>query len=305
MYYFTKKVYFFTVLEENMKLISYYSYADPSHSVPHACSRESDRVPLLVNCAGSFISKFPFTTDNPSGRLDYYLMYMLSGNLTIRVEGDLHTVSAGDIVIFPPRYPYFYSYSGEGDDLNYLWVHFTGSHAKHYLTELGFEALPHIWHAPLDAHGITHFRSLFDIFAKESPHKETALVASLLQILLALSDAFSNVSHEVSPLARSLQYINASYTDDIQIPSLAVMENLSNSRYHVIFKKTVGMSPRAYITMLRLRHACELLNNTTLTVKQIGALVGYEDSHFFCKIFKSKIGMSPSLYRKDEQNTVK
>ena len=77
------------------------------------------------------------------------------------------------------------------------------------------------------------------------------------------------------------------------------------SRYHVLFKETVGMSPRAYITMLRMRHACDLLNNTNLTVKQIGALVGYEDSHFFCKTFKSKIGVSPSLYRKDRKSTVK
>jgi YesN/AraC family two-component response regulator len=146
---------------------------------------------------------------------------------------------------------------------------------------------------------------LFDVFSKESPHKETALASSLLQILLSLSDAVTAGPKNVNPLSRSLQHIHASYTDDIQIPALATMENLSNSRYHVLFKETVGMSPRSYITMLRMRHACDLLNTTNLTVKQIGALVGYEDSHFFCKIFKSKIGVSPSLYRKSDQSTVK
>ena len=288
-----------------MKLISYYSYDDPSHAEPHACSRESNRVPLLVNCAGSFISKFPFTTDNPSGRLDYYLMYLLSGSLTVRLDGVPHTVTAGNAVIFPQKYPYYYSYNGEGEDLNYLWVHFTGSHAKHYLDELGFGALPHIWHASLDAQGLSCFRTLFHVYSEDSPHKETALASALLQILLAISGAISTTSQAVNPLARSLQYINASYTDDIQIPALAVMENLSNSRYHVLFKEIVGVSPRAYITMLRMRHACDLLNTTTLTVKQIGALVGYEDSHFFCKIFKSKIGVSPSFYRKDGRENEK
>ena len=305
MYYFTKKVYLFTVLEESMKLISYYSYDDPFRSVPHACSRESDRVPLLVNCAGSFISKFPFTTDNPTGRMDYYVMYLLSGSLSVRLDGVLHTVTAGDSVVFPPKYPYFYSYNGEGEDLNYLWVHFTGSYAKGYLNELGFEGLPRLWRASPDAHTLSCFRNLFDIFSKDSAHKETALASALLQILLSLSDtAHAHPKHE-NPLARSLQYINASYTDDIQIPALATMENLSNSRYHVLFKEATGMSPRSYITMLRMRHACDLLNTTNLTIKQIGALVGYEDSHFFCKIFKAKIGTSPSLYRKNEKNNVK
>ena len=284
-----------------MKLISYYSYADPYRPEPHACSRESDRTPLLVNCAGSFISKFPFATDNPSGRLDYYLMCVLSGTMTVRMNDTLQTVTAGDAVLFPPKHPYFYSYDGKGDDLNYLWVHFTGSHAQSYLEELGLDPLPFHGNAAFDAHGLSFFRSLFDVFSKDSTNKELKLSATLLQILLSVSGAALGNHKSSNPLARSLQYINASYTDDIQIPALAAMENLSNSRYHVLFKETVGVSPRAYITMLRMRHACELLSNTNLTVKQIGALVGYEDSHFFCKIFKSKIGVSPSLYRKNGQ----
>ena len=300
MYYFTKKVYFFTVSEEPMKLISYYSYADPFRAEPHACSRESDRAPLLVNCAGSFISSYPFTTDNPSGRLDFYLMYMISGTLTVRPREEELTLNAGDILIFPPQHHYYYTYDGKGEALNYLWVHFTGSHAAYYLEELGFCDLPHVWHSSANVHITTLFRSLFDVFSKEMPHKEHNLAASLLQILTSLSGAVLS-SEAATPLTRSLQYINTSYTDDIQIPTLAVMENLSNSRYHVVFKEVTGMSPRAYITMLRMRHACDLLDNTDLTVRQIGALVGYEDSHFFCKIFKSKMGVSPSLYRKKDR----
>ena len=284
-----------------MKLISYYSYADPSHSEPHACSRSSDCAPLLVNCAGSFISKFPFTTDNPAGRLDYYLLCVLSGTLTVRVEGNLQSLTPGDAVLFPPCHSYYYTYDGSGENLNYLWVHFTGSHVESYLDELGLNELPCVLRSALDTNGVSHFRSLFDIFSKESPHKEIGLSTALLRILLSIADASSKMQKISNPLARSMQYINASYTDDIQIPTLAAMENLSNSRYHVLFKETVGISPRAYITMLRMRHACDLLNNTNLTVKQIGALVGYEDSHFFCKIFKSKIGVSPSLYRKNGQ----
>ncbi len=281
-----------------MKLISYYSYADPFRPESHACSRESSHTPLLVNCAGSFVSSFPFTTDNPAGRLDYYLLYVASGTLTVGIHNRLQILHPGDAVIFPPHYHYYYTFDGKGEALNYLWVHFTGSHAGSYLNELGLGELPRVSHASADAHIPSAFRSLFDIFSRESAHRELSLAAALLQLITTLSEAVSSTEPS-NPIARSLQYINASYTDDIQIPTLAAMENLSNSRYHVVFKETVGLSPRAYITMLRMRHACELLSNTDLTVRQIGALVGYDDSHFFCKVFKSKMGLSPSLYRKE------
>ncbi len=281
-----------------MKPISYYSFADPLRAEPWLCSRESSNEPLLVNCAGNFVSSFPFTTDNTAGRLDFYLMYMVGGSLTVRVGEQLRTAKAGDVIIFPPRHHYYYTYDGKGEALNYFWVHFTGSHAEYYLKSLGFGEFPYIWHSSADAHASSLFRSLFNIFSKDTPHQEHALAASLLQLLTTLSDAIAALG-SVNPIVRSLQYINTSYTDDIQIPMLATMENLSNSRYHVVFKETVGMSPRAYITMLRMRHACELLGNTDMPVKQIGALVGYEDSHFFCKVFKSKVGVSPSSYRQD------
>ena len=281
-----------------MKLISYYSYADPFRPEAHACSRESTDVPLLVNCAGSFVSSYPFATDNPAGRLDYYLLYVASGTLTVRIHDQLLSAGPGDLMILPPRYHYYYAYDGKGEPLNYLWVHFTGSHAGYYLKDLDLEEVPGIRHASADAHIPTGFRALFDIFSKDAPHRDHALAAALLQLLTAIADAV-RVSEPPNPIGRSLQYINASYTDDIQIPTLAAMENLSNSRYHVVFKEAVGLSPRAYITMLRMRHACDLLSTTNLTVRQIGALVGYEDSHFFCKVFKSKMGISPSLYRRN------
>ena len=97
---------------------------------------------------------------------------------------------------------------------------------------------------------------------------------------------------------RSLGYINRAYTDTIQIDELAAMENLSSSRYHVLFKEITGVAPSEYIIGLRMRDACELLRSTNMTVKQIGASVGYENQHYFSKLFKLKIGVPPIDYRK-------
>ncbi len=278
-----------------MKSFAVYAYEDNPSSSLNFCSSASEAAPLIVNCAGNFNSHFPFTTDNPTGRLDYYLMHVTAGQLTVYTDDGVRLVGAGTTLVFPPHYRYRYSYDG-GEALSYLWVHFTGSHAAFYLREFGFDPLPCLRLATGETHAAMHFGRLFDIFPKEDCFRVYALGSLLEQILLSLARA-SRGGAAQNPIIRSLRYIHASYTTDIRIPDLAAMDSLSHSRYNVLFRNVTGTSPRQYITELRMRHACELLRTTDMPIKQIGLLVGYHDPHFFSKLFKANLGLSPQEYR--------
>lgn len=279
-----------------MKSISYYAFEDNKQLTMDFCSRESSDAPLIVNCAGNFNSSFPFSTINTEGRLDYYLMHITQGALSFHFFEGERIIGAGTTVILPPLMPYAYSYCG-GDELEYHWVHFTGSFAEELLKKLGLYPLPHIMTTVADRTVSASFRSIFEIFSQEEPFIEHSLAAALNQLLVSIARS-SLSSKEKNPIARSLSYINASYTEEIRIPELAAMENLSNSRYHVIFREIVGSSPSKYIISLRMRHACELLVSTDMPIKQISMLVGYTDPHFFSKIFKANLHVSPLEYRR-------
>ncbi|MEG0501781.1 MAG: helix-turn-helix transcriptional regulator, partial [Cellulosilyticaceae bacterium] len=54
---------------------------------------------------------------------------------------------------------------------------------------------------------------------------------------------------------------------------------------------------REYIIDIRLEKAKEMIRNTELTIKEIGINIGYEDPNYFTKIFRKKIGITPSEYR--------
>ena len=126
--------------------------------------------------------------------------------------------------------------------------------------------------------------------------RDLAAGVAIKSALIALARAMAG-GKRPSPIERSLAYIKASYTDDIRIPHLAAMDGLSVSRYNAVFREQTGTSPTGLITDLRLKHACTLLSSTDLSIGNIGAMVGYADNHFFSKIFKSHIGLSPKEYR--------
>ena len=94
-----------------------------------------------------------------------------------------------------------------------------------------------------------------------------------------------------------MTYIISKYTEDISVPYLAEMEGLSVSRYNTLFREINGTSPIKYIISLRMNHACTLLATTNLAINEIGSAVGYQDNHFFSKLFKKYVGIAPQTYR--------
>ncbi|WP_273320882.1 response regulator [Vallitalea guaymasensis] len=92
-------------------------------------------------------------------------------------------------------------------------------------------------------------------------------------------------------------YINTNFKKDISLNQVADLVELSPQYVSKLFKDKFNVNFIDYIIGLRLESSKELLKNTKLKIKEISKRVGYEDSNYFCRIFKKNIGMSPKEYR--------
>ncbi len=81
------------------------------------------------------------------------------------------------------------------------------------------------------------------------------------------------------------------------IPGLIRASGLSRRHFFRMFKAQTGITPFEFIKRKRLREALLLLQESDLTVAEIGIAVGWPDAFYFSKLFKASIGMSPSKYR--------
>jgi len=84
---------------------------------------------------------------------------------------------------------------------------------------------------------------------------------------------------------------------NFSVKSLASSVNLSQERFAVLYRKFFKTTPYAELINARLVMAQRLLINTFMEVKEISVLCGWEDIHYFSRVFKNKIGVSPSQYR--------
>lgn len=84
---------------------------------------------------------------------------------------------------------------------------------------------------------------------------------------------------------------------NLKVEQLAKLCNLSLSSFKREFRKEFNDSPTNYINNKRLEKAKELLTISDLLVSEIAYEVGFQDSLYFTRLFKNKIGVPPSAYR--------
>ena len=87
----------------------------------------------------------------------------------------------------------------------------------------------------------------------------------------------------------------------VDIESLASRMCISRSQMNRRVKALTGMSTSNYSIQLRLKYACEqLLNEPDTSVNAIALRCGFDDAAYFARIFKQRVGMPPSAFRKNK-----
>lgn len=111
------------------------------------------------------------------------------------------------------------------------------------------------------------------------------------------STVLDETKEKIFIVERVRNYIEEHYAEDLTLAELNGLVRTNEYYLSHVFKKATGYSPQQYILRRRIGKAQCLLIYTSLPLTEISARVGYEDSNYFSRAFKKIIGMSPRLYR--------
>ncbi|MGH9353987.1 MAG: helix-turn-helix transcriptional regulator [Terriglobia bacterium] len=88
------------------------------------------------------------------------------------------------------------------------------------------------------------------------------------------------------------------FHEKLTVAALAAAFGLSRWHFEALFRKETSLTFKARLIQVRLREASRLLQNTPLSIKEIGFSVGYRHAPNFSRDFKRCFGESPSQYRR-------
>lgn len=101
-------------------------------------------------------------------------------------------------------------------------------------------------------------------------------------------------------ISQALKLMQDSSQNDWTLESLASEIGMSRSVFFNQFKKLVHETPLSYLTNWRISQAQRLLMKDDRNISEIAANVGYESASAFNRIFKSKTGQTPAMYRRSK-----
>lgn len=104
---------------------------------------------------------------------------------------------------------------------------------------------------------------------------------------------------QINNFLEVLNYINDNYTSKITLQELSDLAGYTPEHFSVLFKNAFGLSPKQFIIRKRLSLAKTYLLTTQKSISEIATICGYPDQLYFCRIFHTTMGISPSSFRKD------
>lgn len=93
------------------------------------------------------------------------------------------------------------------------------------------------------------------------------------------------------------RYIQMNYHTRLRVRELTDLLGISQPYLHRLFTEACGLSPKAYINACRLDAAKKLLSDTDLSIREIAAAVGYDDTQSFFRFFSKHCVQTPGEFR--------
>ncbi|MDF2935356.1 MAG: AraC/XylS family transcriptional regulator [Paenibacillaceae bacterium] len=246
----------------------------------------------------------------------FELNMALEGEQHFLVDGREIIVGAGDILLLKPGESHSCS-TLPGRGMTYLCIHF-GVDEPELKLQLG--RIGASLHGPGSPLREALYPLLVNLGAPGTMERDIGnnkmkslslcleLISALSRLLADPPEGFlreagrsdrlaMDISEKIAALASQQQLLEG---DDLMKQGIAgIARELGYSPAYCtrLFKTVYGVSPRQYLSTVKLREAQLLLLNRELAMEQIAERLGFRDAAHFSKQFKRWTKLSPSEYR--------
>ena len=226
---------------------------------------------------------------------EFHVIYVADG---VAYYNGLRMVR-GDVVFVEPYFVHSLVYSTEDTPSVYrtLWQ---GDITVHIAQMLRNYTSDKVYHVGFEESMEGLFKSLiYNRFLGDISMKQ--FVVGFTDMLLAyLTRAFLPGGADASLadlITRAKNAMDLGYAD-LTVDQLASLLYVNSKYLSKVFKKYTGMTPKRYITDIKMVHAEHYLISTEYPIQKISEIVGYNNYTNFYIAFKNKYGIAPEEYRK-------
>jgi AraC-like DNA-binding protein len=219
------------------------------------------------------------------------------GNLSYRQRGKQGTVNAGELFIAHKGCDQVFE-TGDAGFLHKrtLLVDGIGLHALMQVT--GLTAVDRV-----TVDDPARVARLFRRCYRTMREKPSGFAGELSNLAYAILNECcrSLAARRPFPLCAAIEYLEQNIQRTLTLAQIAAAAGVSVRQCTRLFRKHVGSAPMSFFIDLKMNSAKVLLSVSSLSIKQVGTEVGYDDPYHFSSQFKQRTGQSPQAFRRAAQ----
>ncbi|OXM83013.1 AraC family transcriptional regulator [Paenibacillus rigui] len=246
----------------------------------------------------------------------FELNMVLEGTQYFNLTDRKFKMTAGDILFIKPDEVHS-CHCPDNQNITYVCMHFNVDEPQLRQSLLKIKDSLHpegspLWEAlypalmridTIGAEGDKHYNDLKNVsLFLEVISAICRTVANPMHHILGNENRYDRLASRIAKKITSLADDWAEVGGDVLIKH-GIKEVAEELGYHPtyctrVFKSMYGVSPRDYISNIKLRESKLLLSQQDLTIEQVAARLGYRDVSYFSKQFKRWTNLSPSDFRR-------
>lgn len=233
------------------------------------------------------------------------IVYMISGEMKVTVDGVTETARAGDIIVIPPLSVHSYF----TPEYNEHWMcSFSGNFVHDIISEKDLYKRRErcVFQA---SNGLRAYIDERLLDAEEKPLTLTAEMTRFFKASLhTIFDEYLRKVPEIigeyeysNVISKIIKYLNEHYTENVTLKSVGKKLGYSPKYISDSIGKIEDLNFRYILNSFRIEKAARLLKTTNLKVTDISLECGFASERSFRRAFLKIVGQSPLKYRHQNQ----
>lgn len=236
----------------------------------------------------------------PAQRDHYLIHFVVSGCGVLKCGSQTWPVRAGQgFLILPGEETY---YQADADEpWHYAWVGYRGAQAEKITRLAGLSAVRRVFSVQ-DAEAAWRILADMRHDARALHLSQLAATGSLLRFLAQIDpgqDEQQAISSARAYCDKAIWYLEGRYDRAVSVQETADFVGLSRSHLYRVMMDECGCSPLEMLVRIRMRHAAQLLRDTSLTLDEVSHRVGLQTGAQLGVTFRRCYGVTPGQYRKE------
>lgn len=283
-------------------------------------NRAGKSIELTINAVG-FLTINP-NSEHPANILssDYYsdfykgritdefqLIYITNGGGKLLVEDKRFILKNGDVFVIYPKQRHSYTPNTETGWSEY-YICFEGKEMLAWIENSFPKTETQVYDIGYNEELVKLYRKAIELISlKKQSYRVllSGLVYHMISLCIFEIDNAS-VSNNCGKymIERAKKVMNENVYETFYTEELAERLSVNYNSFRKEFKKYTGCAPNNYFIGLKVTEAKQILQESTLSIKEIASKLQFYSADHFGVVFKKKTGYSPSVYRSFTRNQI-